>query len=63
MKPNPHSSLLQLENLRDLLGSQLLHVVEHENDAQGRGDAQDRLMQQTMLLGLEQVAFGTFPAS
>src|ERR1039458_5298273 len=44
--------------LRDLLGSQLLHVVEHENDTQGRRDAQNRLVQQMMLLGVEQVAFG-----
>jgi hypothetical protein len=60
MKPNPHCSLLQLENLRDLLGRQLLHVVEYENDPQRRRDAQDRLMQQMVLLGLEQAQFRAF---
>ena len=34
MQPDPHRSRLQIENLRNLLGGQLLHVVKHENHAQ-----------------------------
>jgi hypothetical protein len=57
MKPNPNRSLLKFENLRDLLGGQLFHIVEHKNDAQGRRNAQNRLMQQLVLLGGDDVAF------
>jgi hypothetical protein len=57
VKPNPNRSLLKRENLRNLLGGQLFHIVEYENDAQSRWDAQDRLMQQMVLLGGEEVAF------
>src|ERR1019366_326702 len=57
MKPNPNRSLLKRENLRNLLGGQLLHIVEHENNSQGWRDAQNRLMQQMVLLGREDIAF------
>ena len=59
MQPDPDRPRLQVENLRDLFGGQLLHVVQHKNNAQLRGNPQDRLMQQVVLLGVEQIAFGT----
>ena len=61
MEANPHRSRLQSENLRHLLGLQLLHVVEHEDNAQLDRDAQDCLVQQMVLLGVEQIAFRTLP--
>ncbi|MGB6720600.1 MAG: hypothetical protein WBE72_07400 [Terracidiphilus sp.] len=59
MKADPDCPLLQIENLSDLRGDQFFHVVEHENDAQRCRNTQDCPMQQTVLLGLEQVAFRT----
>ena len=59
MKTNSHGPLLQIENLGNLFGGQLLHIMEYEDDTQRRRDAQDRLMQQMVLLGLEQIGLGT----
>jgi hypothetical protein len=53
METNPDRPGLQVENMSDLFGCQFLHVVEHKNDAQLDRDAQDRLMQQVVLLGVE----------
>jgi hypothetical protein len=57
MKPNPNRSLLKREDLRNLLGGQLFHIVEHENNAQGWRDAQNSLVEQMVLLGGEEIAF------
>jgi len=57
MKPNPNRSLLKRENLCHLFCGQLLHIVEHENNAQGWWDAQNRLVQQVVLLGGKKIAF------
>src|ERR1039457_2146542 len=38
MEPNSHSSRLQVENLCNLIGGQILHIMEDENDAQRRGN-------------------------
>ena len=57
MQANPHRSLLKRENLRNLLGGQLFHIVEHKNDAQSGRDAEDCLMQQVVLLGGEDILF------
>src|SRR5271165_5610625 len=57
MKPNPNSSLLKRKNLCNLFGGQLLHIVENENDAQGRRDAQNCLVEEMVLLGSEEIAF------
>jgi len=61
MKPNPNRSLLKRENLRNLLGGQLLHIVEHKNNAQGWRDAQNCLVEQMVLLGREDIAFRSHP--
>jgi len=63
MQPNPNCSLLERENLRNLLGGQLLHIVEHENNAQGWGDAQNSLVEQVVLLGGEEILSGPTAAS
>ena len=57
MKPNPNRSLLKREDLRNLLGGQLFHIVEHENNAQGWRDTQNGLVEQVVLLGGEEIAF------
>ena len=57
MKPNSDRPRLQLENLSNLLSRQFLHIVQDENNAQWRGNAEDRLMQQMALLGLKQPQF------
>jgi hypothetical protein len=61
MKTNPHGPLLQVENLRNLLGRQFFHIMEHKNNPQSWRDAKDRLMEEVVLLGIEQVAFGSCP--
>ena len=63
MKPDPDGSRLKLQDLRNLLGGEFFHVVEHKNNAQWRGDDEDRLMQQMMLFGVEQIPFRALPAS
>ena len=57
MQADPDRSRLQIENPRDLAGGQLLHVMKHKNHAQRRGDAQNRLVQQIVPFGVEQIAF------
>ena len=61
MQANPNRSRLQSENLGDLFGCEFLHVVEHENDAQRSRYAQDRLMQQMVLLGASRLRSGPLP--
>lgn len=58
MKTDPHRSLLQIENLCHLLGSQLFHIVEHEDNPQRRRDAQNSLVEEMVPLGVKQVGFG-----
>ena len=55
MKTNSHGTLLQIENPGNLLGGQLFHVMEYEDNTQRRRYAQDRLMQQLVLFGVEQI--------
>ncbi len=57
MKPDPDGSRLKLQDLRNLSGGEFFHVVEHKNNAQWRGDDEDRLVQQMMLFGVEQIRF------
>ena len=44
MQPNPNGSRLKVEHLRNLLGRQFLHVAKYKNNAQLRGNTQDRLV-------------------
>jgi len=55
MKTDSDCALLQIENLCNLLGGQLFHIVEHEDNPQRRRDAQDGLMQQ-MRRGMRRLA-------
>ena len=59
MQPDPDRPRLQIKNLRHLVRSQFLHVVEYKNNPQLSGNAQDRLMQQMVPLSMKQVAFRT----
>lgn len=58
MEANPHGPGLQVENLRNLIGGQILHIVEHKDDAQRRGNAQDCAMEQIVLLGVKKMSLG-----
>lgn len=59
MKANADSSNLQAKYFCDLLGIQLFHIVENQNDPQRRGYLQDSLMQELMFLAMDCCVFGT----
>ncbi len=61
MKPNPHCPLLQCENLSHLLCRQILHIVQHKNNAQRCGNTQNSLMKKMILFALQQVPFRALP--
>jgi hypothetical protein len=44
MQPDPDSSRLKVEDLRNLFGRQFLHVAKYKDNAQLHGNTQDCLM-------------------
>ena len=59
MQPDPDGSLAQIENLRDLLGRQFLHVVKDEHHAQRRRNPENCLLHLVVLFGMEKIILGT----
>ena len=63
VKANPDGALLDVENLSDLSGVEILHIVEDKDDAISRRDAENRLLDERFLLAAEQGAFRIFGRS
>src|ERR1039457_7050229 len=54
VEPDPYRARLEVENLSDLFGRQLLHVVQYKHEPQLHRDGQHRLMQKLMLRPLQE---------
>lgn len=55
MQADAHGAGLEIEDLRDLLGGELFHVVQDKDEAQRRGDFEDGAMELVVGFGAEDV--------
>ena len=57
MEPDPHCSRLDAEDLSNLFGVEILHIVQHEDQSILRWDCQNRSLQALTLLRLREMRF------